>query len=160
MKNSTIMIVESNSQVGDGIAVKFYLDIDFRLDATFTKNITVKGTTTLASSPVISSDEDIKKDISMLDNQKSSDFIYSLKPVRYKYIENESNRYHHGLIAREVKESMGNDDWGVYCDANINTGKNGGKAIRYEELIADLIATVQSQNERIKALESQIGGNS
>ena len=160
LKNSTIMIVESNSQVGDGIAVKFYLDIDFRLDATFTNNITVKGTTTLASSPVISSDEDIKKDISMLDNQKSSDFIYSLKPVRYKYIDNESNRYHHGLIAREVKESMGNDDWGVYCDANINTGKNGGKGIRYEELIADLIATVQSQNERIKALESQIGGNS
>ena len=55
---------------------------------------------------------------------------------------------------------MGNDDWGVYCDANITTGKNGGKAIRYEELIADLIATVQSQNERIKALEAQIGGNS
>ena len=49
-------------------------------------------------------------------------------------------------------------DWGVYCDANIDTGKNGSKAIRYEELIADLVATVQSQNERIAELEKKLGG--
>lgn len=30
------------------------------------------------------------------------------------------------------------------------------KAIRYEEIIADLVATVQSQNERISLLEQEL----
>lgn len=115
------------------------------------------GTAYLGSSPVISSDKSIKKNIQSLDTQKSSDFIYSLNPVEYKYKDGTSNRLHHGFIAQELHDSM-QSDWGVYCDANIDTGENGGKAIRYEELIADLVATVQSQNERIAELEKKLGG--
>lgn len=110
-------------------------------------------------SVIQTSDKELKKDIESL-GAESSDFIYSLRPVKYRFKENQSERYHHGFIAQEVKESMGEDDWGLYVDKNLETGESGGKALRYEELIADLIATVQSQNERIKALESQIGGNS
>ncbi len=105
----------------------------------------------------VASDADLKTDIQPLDAQKSSDFIYALNPVRYKYKDGTSDRLHHGFIAQELHDSM-QSDWGVYCDANIDTGKKGGKALRYEELIADLVATVQSQNERIKELEKQIGG--
>lgn len=115
------------------------------------------GTAYLGSSPVISSDKSIKINIQSLDTHKSSDFIYALNPVEYKYKDGTSDRLHHGFIAQELHDSM-QSDWGVYCDANIDTGENGGKAIRYEELIADLVATVQSQNERISELEKEIGG--
>lgn len=115
------------------------------------------GTAYLGSSPVISSDKSIKINIQSLDTHKSSDFIYALNPVEYKYKDGTSDRLHHGFIAQELHDSM-QSDWGVYCDANIDTGEKGGKAIRYEELIADLVATVQSQNERILELEKKLGG--
>ena len=52
----------------------------------------------------------------------------------------------------------------VYIDFNVKNEKNKTSetslkyplALRYEELIADLIATIQSQNNRIKALETAI----
>lgn len=122
----------------------------------YTGFITTNGVKTYE--PVqVASDADLKTDIQSLDTHKSSDFIYALNPVEYKYKDGTSDRLHHGFIAQELHDSM-QSDWGVYCDANIDTGKNGGKAIRYEELIADLVATVQSQNERIKELEKEIGG--
>jgi len=107
--------------------------------------------------PISTSDRDLKKDIELLSN--SDEFIYSLKPVKYRYKKNNSNRYHHGFIAQDVKESMGEEDWGVYVDTSLDkTSLDKHKALRYEELIADLVATVQSQNERISALESRLGG--
>ena len=102
------------------------------------------------------SDEDKKKDVEPLDIQAISDFIYSLRPVKFRFKENQSNRYHHGLLANEVKDAMGNDDWGLYVDGYHDTGESGGKGLRYDELIADLIATVQLQNQRIEELEQKI----
>lgn len=150
LKNAIFMKVESHS-MGENPGITFYLD------SKFLKNVEVIGSTTLASSPIIGSDKEIKKNIQSLDKQKSSDFIYALNPVEYKYKDGTSDRLHHGFIAQELHDSM-QSDWGVYCDANIDTGENGGKAIRYEELIADLIATLQSQNERISELEKKLGG--
>lgn len=150
LKNTQFMKVESYPQGED-------LDITIYLDTRFRQSIEVRGSTTLASSPIIGSDQEIKKNIQSLDTQKSSDFIYALNPVEYKYKDGTSDRLHHGFIAQELHDSM-QSDWGVYCDANIDTGENGGKAIRYEELIADLVATVQSQNERIAELEKKLGG--
>ena len=150
LKNTQFMKVESYPQGED-------LDITIYLDTRFRQSIEVRGSTTLASSPIIGSDKEIKKNIQSLDTQKSSDFIYALNPVEYKYKDGTSDRLHHGFIAQELHDSM-QSDWGVYCDANIDTGEKGGKAIRYEELIADLVATVQSQNERIAELEKKLGG--
>ncbi len=112
----------------------------------------IKGTTTLASSPVISSDRNLKDEIAELDAQKTSDFIYSLKPCEFKYKDGTSNRLHHGFIAQEVKESMGEDDWGIF----VSDKETEHKGIRYEELIADLVATVQTQNKRIEQLEKMV----
>lgn len=100
---------------------------------------------------VFVSDKNKKHDINYLDTEKSAEFIYDLKPCEFRFNENTSNRLHHGLIAQDVKESMGDKDWGLYVEE-----KDGDKGLRYDELISDLIATVQSQNERIKKLESQI----
>lgn len=150
LKNTQYMKVESYPQGED-------LDITIYLDTRFRQSIEVRGSTTLASSPIIGSDKEIKKNIQPLDTKKSSDFICALNPVEYKYKDGTSDRLHHGFIAQELHDSM-QSDWGVYCDANIDTGEKGGKAIRYEELIADLVATVQSQNERISELEKKVGG--
>lgn len=113
-----------------------------------TNTLTVKGTTNLASAPNITSDKNLKNSIKELDLEESSDFIKSLNPVRYKLNNGTSDRFHHGLIAQEVKEAMGDDDWGVYIE-----DKQGIKGLRYEELIADLIATVKFQDKRISELE-------
>lgn len=111
----------------------------------------------LGANAIVDSDRRLKKDITSLNINKSSKFIYSLNPVSYKYKENDSDRFHHGLIAQEIKQSMGNDDWGVYVDNSLNKRSSYPMlGIRYEELIADIIATLQSQNNRIKFLETQI----
>lgn len=117
------------------------------------------------------SDENVKKDVHLLNSEESSEFIYNLKPCEFKMINGTSNRYHHGFIAQQVKETM-KDDWGLFIDKKINndnyetqvSDENGNTtkeltaryALRYDELIADIVATVQSQNMRIKKLEKQL----
>ena len=133
-------------------------------------NSYVQGTLYTNSGTVSRSDRNEKNSIELLDKEKSSDFIYKLKPSKFKYNDGTSDRYHHGLIAQEVKESMGDEDWGLYCDiiipgeyeqvidegSKLIKEEKKSSSIRYEELIADLIATVQTQNERIKILEDII----
>lgn len=141
-----------------------YSDTSFHYPVTIWSNLDVTGTLSTTSGTVSQSDKNAKSDITSLDILKTSEFIYSLNPVKYKYKNGTSDRFHHGLIAQEVKESMGENDWGVYIDSNVKNKKNKTSetslkyplALRYEELIADLIATIQSQNNRIKALETAI----
>lgn len=119
------------------------------------------------------SDANVKKDIESLSLKESATFIYNLKPAKYRLINGTSNRYHHGFIAQETREAM-QEDWGLYIDNAINnpdynmivdvhdpSKKTKDESIaryglRYEELIADLVATLQSQNERIKKLEKEV----
>ena len=114
------------------------------------------GTLVTSSSSGTSSDQRLKNSIKELDRNESADFIYSLVGYEFKYNNGTSDRLHHGLIAQQLKETMGDRDWGVYMDG-VKMGGTDERymAIRYEELIADLIATVQSQNERIKKLEER-----
>lgn len=124
------------------------------------------GSLTADSSSITTSDRNAKHEISLLDKEDAAAFIYNLKPSRFKYRDGTSDRYHHGLIAQELKEVMV-DDWGVYVDGAYRIdgeqdGTNGvdgeqeseqRKGIRYEELIADLIATAQYQQEQINTLK-------
>ena len=82
-----------------------------------------------------------------------------------------SDRYHHGFIAQQVKETM-KDDWGLFIDkkvannhyvthisdanGNIQTITTARYALRYDEFIADIVATLQLQNDRIVKLENNI----
>lgn len=118
------------------------------------------------------SDRNVKKDINSLDIDQSANFVYNLNPCEFRMIEGTSNRLHHGFIAQEVKETMGEQDWGLFIDKQINSpdyqttiiDANGNiekeltarYALRYDELIADLVATAQSQNKRILELEKLI----
>lgn len=111
---------------------------------------------------VFVSDKNEKHDIEDLDIEKSAEFIYSQKPVSYKFNNNDSNRNHHGFIAQDVKESMGDDDWGLYIDQGLsdNKDKEGNKittkGLRYDEFIADIVATCQYQKQQIDDLRKEI----
>jgi hypothetical protein len=97
-------------------------------------------------------------------------FIEQLRPVDFKYDFREDygwgekdgskirNRYHHGLIAQEVKEvidSLG-VDFGGYQDHSINGGQDV-LSIGYSELIGPLIRAVQELSAEVKQLQQQIG---
>ena len=68
------------------------------------------------------------------------------------------NRFHHGLIAQEVKAACdaAGVDFGGYQDHSINGGDDV-KSLGYEELIAPLIKAVQELTEKVKALENLNG---
>lgn len=95
------------------------------------------------------SDRKLKEDITYIDINKSAELVYSLKPVSYRYKSNNSI-LHHGLIAQDVEESALYDTWDV-----VSESYEGNKTLNYVEMIADLIATVQQLNNRVKQLEEK-----
>ena len=109
---------------------------------------------------VFVSDKNAKHDIKSLDLEESANFIYAQNPVSYKFNNGTSDREHHGFIAQEVKETMGDKDWGIYIDKKIND-KNVNeeeftKGLRYDEYIADIIATCQYQKQQIDEMKKEI----
>lgn len=161
LTNGLWMYFEDKYNMGEGSMFLRCFDVGIYADApqlycftsiTFNKTVHFEAPVYYNSStPITTSDRNLKHDIQILDKTKSSKFIYSLKPSKFKYNNGTSNRFHHGLIAQEVKEALGEEDNAVYVEQ-----KDGSKGLRYEELLADLIATIQMQNERIKALEEKI----
>ena len=97
-----------------------------------------------------SSDKRLKEDIKDLEN--SEEFIYSLRPVSYRFKDNDKE-LHRGFIAQEVEQLLEEDS--AIVGENPRTKY---KTLAYTEIIADLVKTVQLQNERIKALEEKIAG--
>lgn len=99
------------------------------------------------------SDRRKKRNIKDLAISKARSFIMALKPVKFKYSKDisESNRYHHGFIAQEVKEAMP-EDWGLYCeDKDFDT-----IGLRYHELLADMVALLQDHEKKIQEHEKKI----
>lgn len=66
------------------------------------------------------------------------------------------NRFHHGFIAQEIKETMTKlgVDFGGYQDHKVNGGSDV-LSLGYEELIAPMVKTIQEMDMRIKALEAK-----
>lgn len=124
-----------------------------------------------AAGSISTSDRNAKKDITELDNQ-SYDFVMGLKPSKYRFIENESNRIHYGLIAQDVEILLGklgiktNDFAGFVKSQKIKVDEQTRKetiidgeyeyGLRYEEFIAPIIKTIQMQDKKIKSLESLV----
>lgn len=99
------------------------------------------------------SDRRKKRNIVDLAVNKARSFIMSLKPVKYKFIKeiSNSNRYHHGFIAQDVKKAMP-EDWGLYCE-NKDLDTIG---LRYDEFIADMVAVIQDHEKRIRKQDEEI----
>lgn len=115
------------------------------------------------SGSVVGSDRRLKDNIKVID--KGVDLILNLKPVEYTY--KGGTRTHYGLIAQEVKDTLdtvGINDAALYIDPIVkpdwditNPEENDQDhylALRYDELIAPMIQTIQQLNERITSLES------
>ena len=124
----------------------------------FSGNVKITGTLTVPTS-LTSSDQRLKTNISDITSQTNS-LLYNLRPVSYKFNENDTIHFrydsdaqelkntHFGLIAQELKE--------VYPNLVYENEGDGYLSVNYIELIPLLIGTIQEQNERISALESQL----
>lgn len=100
------------------------------------------------------SDKRIKNTIKDLDKHESAKTIYSLKPKSYLYNFEETG-YHHGFIAQEVLKSV-KKGWNICPKAFPNENGEVYYGMRYTELIADLVATVQLQHEEIENLKEKV----
>lgn len=99
------------------------------------------------------SDRRLKQDIEDLDADKATDFIMSLRPVRYEMTAT-PDRVDHGFIAQDVQDAI-YDDWSPVKEIPHQTDTDY-LALSYTGLIADLVATVQKQNKRINNLEERL----
>jgi hypothetical protein len=123
------------------------------------------------------SDQRAKANI--VDSQLGTNFVKSLRPVSYKWIEggkrdtgerDEDNNYiyesvpgtrtHWGFIAQEVKQAV--DAAGVDFGGWVLTDKDdpdSQQALRYDQFIAPLTKALQEAMERIETLEGMVAVN-
>lgn len=100
------------------------------------------------------SDKRIKNTILDLSKKQSSEFIYSLRAKSYRY-NFEKDGFHHGFIAQDVLKKA-EKGWNI-CPKTFSDS-NGKKyyGLKYTELIADLVATVQLQHDEIENLKEKV----
>lgn len=102
----------------------------------------------------VSSDRNLKHSISY-DLDRYDAFFDKLQPVIYKLNNGTSGRYHVGMIAQDVEQSMGecgldSTEFGGFC-------KEGEEySLRYGEFISLLIRQVQQLKGRVAELEGKI----
>lgn len=126
------------------------------------------------------SDRNEKNNIEELTNEKAQALIYGLKPSTYQMNGGTSGRIHWGMISQDIEELLEDLGWTSSDFAGfikspkeevIRVDENGEKlnkpirrviegeytySLRYDEFIAPMVKVIQSQNERIKALEKRI----
>ena len=59
------------------------------------------------------------------------------------------------IIAQDVQELV-QDDWGIVGNNYSEASDEAYLGLKYDQIIADLVAVVQKQNERIEALEARL----
>ena len=89
-----------------------------------------------ASNSVINT-SDLHKKTDISDSDLGVDFIQKLRPVKYRFIDNDSSRYHYGLILQEVQSVFPeNEKTEIIVDSGL----------RYNQLICPLIKSLQDIN--------------
>jgi hypothetical protein len=138
--------------------------------------------TTVYAYGAVQNRSDARDKTDIQDTTLGLDFINELHPVDFKWNYRESydvvtfdenqdpklyklpkdgskkrNRYHHGLIAQEVKQTLDKlgIDFGGYQDHKINGGCDV-LSLGYTELIAPLIKAVQELSAKVITLETQL----
>lgn len=110
---------------------------------------------------------DAREKTDIADTDLGLDFVLALRPVKYRWIVGGNAvtppeepgadstvtpvpgvRTHYGLLAQEVKEVLGDRDFGGWV-----LTPEGQQALRYDQFIAPLIAAIQALEARIAALE-------
>jgi len=98
------------------------------------------------------SDRNNKEDI--LDSDLGLDFINDLNPVSYTFIGEGNVRTHYGMIAQDVKETLGGKDFAGY----IYNEENDAHGLRYTEFVAPLIKAIQELTAKVALLEAEVQG--
>lgn len=103
------------------------------------------------------SDRDIKNTIEAL-NPEYDKLFDNLNPVRYKYNQGNSGRFHTGFIAQEVEEATINaglttQDFAAFI--RNNEEEKPTCYIRYEEIIALCVDQIQKLKVRVAELENK-----
>lgn len=150
-ENSYIKSVKSNGTVGEEMLGfgSGRVNVGSVGCATMLRGTTVylkdTGTT-------VTSDRNAKNSIEALPESYEA-FVDALQPVRFKYNEGRSGRYHVGYIAQEVAEALTGaglttQDFAGYVD--IEDG--GGLGLMYDEFVALLHMKIKRLEERLAAL--------
>lgn len=112
---------------------------------------------------IYSSDKNVKNSIDY-DLSRYRQFLLDLKPCRFKYNEGQSGRYHIGMIAQDMEQSLADNgiaasEFSGWCkmpmrDENHNiTGYTYG--IRYDSLIPLNTLMIQELVKRVETLEKR-----
>lgn len=112
---------------------------------------------------IYSSDKNVKNSIDY-DLSRYRQFLLDLKPCRFKYNEGQSGRYHIGMIAQDMEQSLADNgiaasEFSGWCkmpmrDENHNiTGYTYG--IRYDSLIPLNTLMIQELVKRVEVLEKR-----
>ena len=83
-------------------------------------------------------------------------FFNDLHPVRYKYIDGNSNRYHTGFIAQDVEQAILNSGLSTQDFAGLVKDEDNNYYLRYEEFIALNTWQIQKSKARIAELENTV----
>lgn len=108
----------------------------------------------------LNSDRRIKKNIRYLTPEESRQFILSLRPTEFEFIDSMQEEYEywkgirHGFIAQDVLEALG-EDAGKRSLVSVQKW-DGMYELLYDELTADLVGICQMHDKRIDELEGRI----
>jgi hypothetical protein len=111
------------------------------------------------SSTITSSDKNEKNSIEPLQSSYET-FFDNLHPVRYKFNQNDSNRYHVGFISQEVEDALrianiATSDFAGFVSYRKEDNELG-YGLRYEEFIALNTNEILKLKARVKFLEEKI----
>ena len=149
---------------GGNVFIKSAHDTRLQLDEDAAKI----GPTVLATNGdiIYASDRNAKNSIDY-DLSRYRQFLLDLKPCRFKYNEGQSGRYHIGMIAQDMEQSLADNgldpmDFSGWCKMPIRnekreiTGYTYG--IRYGTLIPLNTMMIQELVKRLDALETKLEG--
>ena len=113
------------------------------------------GTWYGTSSQAIPSDRKVKHDIESLPETYSKLFD-NLNPVRYKYNDGESDRFHTGFIAQDVEEAIKKSGLDSKDFAGYIVDPEGNYYLRYEEFVALAVNEVKILKQKNIDLEKRV----
>ena len=113
---------------------------------------------------IYSSDKNVKNSIDY-DLSRYRQFLLDLKPCRFKYNEGQSGRYHIGMIAQDVEQSLAENglspmDFSGWCKAPVRDEEHNivgyTYGLRYDAIIPLNTMMIQELVKRLDALETKL----
>ena len=113
---------------------------------------------------IYDSDRNVKNSIDY-DLSRYRQFLLDLKPCRFKYNEGQSGRYHIGMIAQDVEQSLAENgltpmDFSGWCKAPVRDEEHNivgyTYGLRYDAIIPLNTMMIQELVKRVDALETKL----